>query len=33
LCGSGYLGKNTDIIHENLHLYTCSLPFALTISV
>jgi hypothetical protein len=21
LCGSGYLSKDTDVIHESLHLY------------
>jgi hypothetical protein len=32
LHGSGYLDKNTSVIHESLHLYPCPLPFAFTLS-
>jgi hypothetical protein len=30
LSGSGYLGKNTSVIHRSLHLYLCSLASAFT---
>jgi hypothetical protein len=30
LPGSGYFGKNTSGVHENLHLYLCYLASAFT---
>jgi hypothetical protein len=32
LCGYRYLGENTRVIHESLHLYICSLAFTFTLS-